>query len=178
MKLFLKKYGLTIGLSILPIIMFIIFRLIQDVKFIHLEICLWTGSLTSMMLIRAVDDFFDYDIDRKANKKTLPKSLVTALFIILSALTLISFTITNKILGLILGIIYISYVIIMMFRNNKIGKMFIGFIFTIIIVLLLSTLYDDNYYLNDIITLIYGIIISVLVLAGSIIFGIIKGKKK
>lgn len=177
MKLFIKKYALPIGLSILSILLFVIFRLVQKVDFIYQEIFLWIGTILSIILIRSADDFFDFEQDLKDNKKTLPKKLVSILFITLSILPILFYTISNGILGLIMGMIYIFYLVLMTLRNNKIGKMFIGFILTIISIILVFTLYDEYFYLNSMTTIIYSVIISIVVLIPSIIFGVIRGKK-
>ena len=177
MKLFMKKYALLFGLSILSIIIFIIFRLFQQVEFIYQELFVWFGTMSSLFLIRSADDFFDYEKDINKKKKTLSKKAVTTLFIIFSILTMLLFTISNNILGLMLGMTYVFYVVLMIGRDNKIGKMFIGFILSIILMIIISTLYDKIYYLNNMITIIYGVIICIVILITSIVFSIIRGKK-
>ena len=177
MKLFMKKYALPFGISVLSIIIFTIFRLIQQVSFVYQELYIWFGTIISILLIRSSDDFFDYGSDLKENKETLHKGLITTLFILFSIFPILLFTLSNKLLGLLLGMVYVAYVIVMIARSNQIGKMFIGFIISIISMFLISTLYDKYYYLNNIITIIYSGIISTVVLITSIVFGIIRGKK-
>lgn len=178
MKLLIKKYSIPFLVGILSILVLCLFRIFQNVDFLYKEIFIWLGCFFSILLIRASDDFFDYQEDEKNNLPHLSKIVVIILFIIFSILPVVFFTISNIALGLIMSLINVSYIILMIARNNRVGKICIGLINFVITIFLLLNLYDNSYYLNNLITIIYALCVILIALALSIVNYIIRGKRK
>lgn len=178
MKLLIKKYSIPFLAGLLSILVLCLFRIFQNVDFLYKEIFIWLGCFFSILLIRAADDFFDYQEDEKNNLPHLSKTVVIILFIILSILPIVFFTISNIALGLIMSLINVTYIILMIARNNMVGKICIGLINFVITIFLLLNLYDNFYYLNNLITIIYTISVIFISLALSIVNYTIRGKRK
>lgn len=178
MKLLLKKYSIPFLVGLLSILVLCLFRILQNVDFLYKEIFIWLGCFFSILLIRAADDFFDYQEDEKNNLPHLSKTLVIILFILFSILPIVFFTISNIALGLIMSLINVSYIILMIARNNRVGKICIGLINFVITIFLLLNLYNNSYYLNNLITIIYALSVILIALALSIVNYIIRGKRK
>jgi hypothetical protein len=175
MRVILKKYLVPVIISIITIVFLTALRLIREVPFSLYEVLLWISIITNTIVIRTIDDLFDYKDDVSKNKKVIPLQIQCILFVILEVTSIIVNVLISGLFGLIITIAYLLF-ITASFKQITSLKIFIYPFLLFTSYMLLSNIYLNSF--NNIFSYIYIIALIIVVIVISIIYGIIKRGKK
>lgn len=175
MKTILKKYYILLIISVVSILLITTFRMIKGISFSISELALWGSIVSSTLIIRTIDDLFDYQKDLRNNKQVIPLHIQCLFFIILSLTTVLLNVYLEGLYGLIISIAYLLFITIS-FKLNTFLKIFIYPFLLINSFIMLFNIYNN--ILNNLYSYIYIIVTIIVVLVISIIFGIVKRGKK
>lgn len=175
MKLILKKYMMPIILSIITIVLLTLLRLIKQTSFSINELSLWGIIIANTLVIRTIDDLFDYQDDLKNNKKVIPLKIQCLLFVIFAITSVVLSVFISGLFGLIISIAYLLFIAIS-FRQLTSLKIFIYPFHLFLSFMMLLNIYQNTF--NNIFSYIYIIVVVIIVLVTSMIYGVIKRGKK
>lgn len=160
MKLILKKYGLATILSIFLFTLILLIKFVQKINITINDISLLVLIISATCGIRIVDDVVDYNKDIEENKKVIPLFVTLIIGISIQTINIIASYITFGLTGLIMNLIYISYLIFSFMSKSKVMKIFIYPMLIFIAFYLSNILFNPINVLILIILILFSILLS------------------
>lgn len=176
MKTLLKKYYLPIILSLVSMILIALFRISQNISFNPTEISIWLFVIFGTLIIRTVDDLFDYKDDLEEGKKVIPLKVQIILAVIFTVIMLVNAFVCYSFIGVCLTIVYLA-ILTYAFKGNGFLKFFIYPILFMISFMMVFNVYTKLFNLYT--SFAYMGIVLIITIALSVVYGLVKrGKQK
>lgn len=176
MKNILKKYLMPVIASLLLIIVLTVFKHLAGVKFTLFELALWGSIITSSLIIRTIDDLFDYDKDVKEKKNVLSYKTQCIMYLLLGSSLVLFNVLIDPIFGAFISFSYVFFVAVA-FKQTPFFKILIYPLLIFISFIMMYIIYKDAF--NNLTSYMYILSTTLVTLFISILFTVIKrGVKK